>query len=167
MAGLGPIVAALWKELGMAPPVETIGAEFEFDLGEMLVRLDLQDNGDTVTVRGRIGFLEGNAHEAGDQLSRVLRLGLGLVALNGAVLDAAAAEDILDNGHEGPVPVFALATASLAHPETVLQALRAVLDWQSVTGSILTQDVDEVGQPGSARPGSGPSSDAEMIIFQP
>lgn len=167
MAGLGPIVAALWKELGMAPPAEVIGAEFEFDLGEMPIRLELQDNGDTVTVKGRIGFLEGNAHEAGDQLSRVLRLGLGLVALNGAVLDAAAAEDILEKSHEGAVPIFALATATLGSPASVLPAIRSVLDWQSVTGSILSQDADKTAQGGAASRTGGASSDAEMIIFQP
>jgi hypothetical protein len=164
MPGLGPVVTALWRELGLAPPVEMIGSEFEFDLGSTAFRLELEANGDTVTVRGRIGWLEGNAHEAGDQLGRVLKLGLGLTALNGAVLDASQAEDILERDHQGPVPVFALALAALSEPASILPAVRAVLDWQTATESILSQS-DDGDAPARSRPATG--SDAEMIIFQP
>jgi hypothetical protein len=117
-----------------------------------------------VTVRGRIGWLEGNAHEAGDQLGRVLKLGLGLTALNGAVLDASQAEDILERDHQGPVQVFALATAMLSEPASILPAVRAVLDWQTATESILSHS-DDGDTPARSRPATG--SDAEMIIFQP
>lgn len=170
MSGLGPVVALLWKELGLAPPVDPVGAAFEFELGEMPLRLDLQDNGDTVVLRGRIGFLEGNAHEAGDQLARVFRLGLGLTALNAAALDAAEAEALLEAGHEGPVPVHAVALAQLSRPATVIPALRAVLDWQSVTDSILSQSADTDGPGPGARPDARSDTwapGAEMIIFQP
>lgn len=161
------MVAVLWKELGLAPPLGQIGTEFDFDLGETPVSLALQDNGETVTVRGRLGFLEGNAHEAGDQLSRVQRLALGLAALNPAVLDASEAQDILEPGHEGPVPVHAVALAQLSAPTSILPALRAVLDWHAVTGSILTQTADPSAEgEARARPAS-PGSEPEMIIFQP
>lgn len=166
MSGLGPLVGVLWKELGLAPPLGQFGAHFDFELGEMPVSLDLQDNGDTVLLRGRIGFLEANAHEAGDQLARVFRLGLGLTALNGAVLDAAEAEDLLERDHQGLVPVHAVALASLSAPNSVLPALQAVLEWQSVTETILTQGDDDAG-PKGARRSADPEPEAEMIIFQP
>lgn len=165
MSGLGPVVALLWKELGLAPPVDPVGTGFEFEIGDLAVRLDLQDNGETVVLRGRIGYLEGNAHEAGDQLSRVLRLGLGLTALNAAALDAGEAESILEAGHEGPVPVHAVALAQLSRPATILTALRAVLDWQSVTESILSQR-DEA-EPSGTRGRGAQAVETEMIIFQP
>lgn len=167
MAGLGPIVAVLWKELGLAPPVGQIGSSFDFELGEMAISLALQDNGETVILRGCIGYLDGNAHEAGDQLSRVMRLGLALTALNGAVLDASEAADILEPGHEGQVPVHAMAMASLGTPSSILPALYAVLDWQTATETILTRSSDPSGadMPGSRNP--GPELDDSMIIFQP
>lgn len=167
MSGLGPMVSLLWKELGLAPPVGAIGTEFDFDLGEMAVSLTLEDNGDSVIVRGRLGWLEGNTHEAGDQLARLLRLGLGLAALNGAVLDAAEAGDILERDHEGRVPVHALAMATLATPGSLLPALRALLDWKTATESILAQDGEdsETGNPVPRDGGRGPET--EMIIFQP
>ena len=167
MASLAPVVAALWKELGLAPPVDQIGGSFDFDLGATAFRMTLADNGDTVLLRGRIGWLEGNPHEAGDQLGRVLRLGLGLTALNDAVLDAAEAEDILSPDHQGQVPVHVAATAQLSRPLTILPAIRAILDWQTATESILTQSPvdDDPLTPG--RRASRSMLDAEMIIFQP
>ena len=169
MSGLGPVVALLWKELGMAPPPERIGNEFDFELGEMAVSLSLQEDGDTVLVRGLIGHLEGNVHEAGDQLGRVLRLGLALTALNGAALDAAEAETILERDHEGTVPVHALAVVSLARPTGILTAMRSLLDWQTATGSILLQASGDGDPAAAARHGevSGGEQDGGMIIFQP
>lgn len=167
VSGLGPMVAALWKELGLAPPVGQIGTEFDFDLGEMPLSLALQDNGETVTVRGCLGYLEGHQHEAGDQLSRLQRLGLALTALNAAALDAAEAQDILEAGHEGAVPVYAVALAQLSTPSSILPAVRAVLDWQAATGSILARNA-EPGDDGAARArAASPSSEADVIIFQP
>lgn len=167
MSGLLPVVSLIWRELGLAPPLGKIGARFDFELGDMPVDLVLQDNGETVLVRGRIGFLEANMHEAGDQLSRVQRLALALTALNGAVLDAGEAEDILERDHQGMVPVHAVATAQLSTPDTILPALRAVLDWRSATESLLTQAEGAAeAEPGAGGQGSK-ASDTEMIIFQP
>lgn len=167
MAGLGPVVTALWKELGMAPPFERIGESFEFELGSVAFRLQVADDGDTILARGRIGWLEGNPHEAGDQLGRALRLGLALTALNPAVLDASEAEDILEQGHEGPVPVYAVARASVSVPASILPAVSAVLDWQSATSGILTQTSDGESEPQPRRGADRAGPDAEMIIFQP
>jgi hypothetical protein len=167
MASLGPIVTALWRELGLAPPPGSVGTVFDLELGLVPMRLELADNGDTVLVRGRIGFLEGNVHEAGDQLGRVLRLGLGLAALNGAVLDAAAAEDILDQDHQGPVPVHAIAIASLSAPSSILSAVRAVLDWQIATEQLLTQSEDGATVASTRAAPAAKPGDTEMIIFQP
>lgn len=168
MAGLGPVVAALWKELGLAPPVEAVGSEFDFDLGSTAFRLQMAENGERVVVRGRIGFLDGNAHEAGDQLQRVMRLGLALTALNGAALDAAEAQDILEPGHVGPVPVYAVAMALLTDPATIIPAVRAVLDWQSATEAILSRG-EEAEYAEQAERGNKERAelDTGMIIFQP
>ena len=167
MAGLGPVVLALWRELGLAPPPESIGTAFDFELGPVPVTLELADNGDTVIVRGRIGFLEGNYHEAGDQLGRVLRLGLGLTALNGAVLDAAEAEDLLEKDHQGLVPVHAVALARLSAPASILPAVRAILDWQTATEAILTQSAEGDAERPVRTTSDRASDDVEMIIFQP
>jgi hypothetical protein len=161
------MVTALWRELGLAPPPGAIGASFDFELGPVPVTLELADNGETVIVRGRIGYLEGNMHEAGDQLGRVLRLGLGLTALNGAVLDAAEAEDILEKDHQGLVPVHAVALALLSAPATILPAVRAVIDWHTATEAILTQGEDGAAAPSSRAAAASLAADTEMIIFQP
>ncbi len=165
MTGLGPIVATLWKELGLAPPAAPVGTSFDFELGATSMSLRLADNGETVVVRGRIGWLDGNPHEAGDQLGRVLRLGLGLTMLNAAVLDAAEAEDLLDRDRPEPVPVHVVALARLSVPDSILSAVQAVLTWQSACENILNQGDD------GARPEAAPIrpavADGDMIIFQP
>lgn len=166
-AGLGPVVAALWKELGMAPPVERIESAFDFELEEVPMALALAENGETVVLRAQLGFLENDAHEAGDQLQRVLRLSLGLTAMNAAVLDASRAEELLELGHEGRVPIYAVATAQVSKPGSIVSAVESVLEWYSVTGTLLIQEVGEVEERTAKPAARSQALDADVIIFQP
>ncbi len=166
MASLRPIVDAIYVTLGLAPPVDMPDHEFTFDLSGIPVDLRVDATGQGGLVRATLGHLNMSTHVAQDQLGRLLKIGLGLTAVNRAVLDLPGAAELKagqDGAHRG---VYAAASFSLSDPQDAVEALRSVIEWQGYAEAILgppsMPEEEAAGPSGFAR-----TSDDEMMIFQP
>lgn len=167
-------VEAIWQAMGLAAPPEEIGDRFDFSMDDTEVELRLTRDGRSILIEAVLGELSANPQTAGDQLRRLLRVGLGLSAVNRSALSLPGAKDTAQLAQraarqtEGlaPLQVRAIARIDGNPAREAVPALQDVLDWRRFSDPILERvaSVSERDTP-ARRPVSDPT--AGMVIFQP
>ena len=165
MASLRPAVEAIYATLGMAPPVDPPGTEFTFDLGGVPIMLRIDASGSRGTIHATLGTLSNAPHTAGEQLGQLLRIGLGLTAINRAALDVPAAQALARGEEPALRQAFAVAHFPLAEPAEAIEAIREVMEWQGYAEAILGPPTGADDMQTEATQASGPEE--QFVIFQP
>lgn len=172
-----PAVEAIWQVLGVAAPPETIGERYAFTVDDIEMELRLARDGRGIELTGRLGRLAPHPMQATDQMRRLLRLGLGLAAVNRAalVLPAGAERPALeamargDLAQAGPPDIWAVTALDSDLHRDAPRALQDLAQWRRfarpILGETVPPDVDDDRGP-SRR---GPAAEAERgyFIFQP
>lgn len=167
-------IEAIWHAMDLAVPPETIGPRYEFAVDDTDVVVKLADNGQTVVVEAELGSLSTEPMQAGDQLRRLMRIGLGFAAFNRSTLSVPDGGNpvsltALVTGRVEDRPklrVFAVATIDGDPRRQSVSALQDVLQWRTYSDPILERtegrDVFDILGASSAR-----DDDAGFVIFQP
>lgn len=174
MSSLRAAVDAIYATLGLAPPVSPPGQEFGFELSGVPVVLRVDAGGRIGTVHANLGVLSASAHEAGAQLGQLLRLGLGLTALNRAALEVPGASALASGQETDQRQVYAVAIFPLDEPDEAVESLRAVMEWRGYAETVIAPPTPEGGEKGTMSDGRGLASsagaqrpDEDYVIFQP
>lgn len=167
-------VEAIWQAMGLAAPPEEIGERFDFSMDDTEVELRLTRDGRSILVEAVLGDLSANPQTAGDQLRRLLRVGLALSAVNRSALSLLGARDTAQLAQraarqtEGLAPLQVRAVARIdGNPaREAIPALQDVLGWRQFSDPILERVAVPSGRDTPIRR-SASDPTADMVIFQP
>lgn len=178
MAGsVRPAVEAIWQVLGVGVPPDSIGERYAFTVDDIEMELRLSRDGRGIELAGRMGRLGLHPMQAADQLRRMLRLGLGLAALNRAALvlpaggDRGALEAMArgDLAQAGPPDIWAVTVLDQDLRRDAPRALQDLAQWRNLARPILGETIPTDPDDGPAPARRGPADEAERgyFIFQP
>lgn len=167
MVTLKPTVDVIWRTLDMPPPLGEIGRSFDFDLSGSPVSLNIEPNGETVSVRGTLGYLDGDAFAAQDQIRHLLRLGLGLMAVNQGALEIPNLQEFVDDQRGERIPVYAVSKGSLNNPDMTVSALRDIVEWHGYAENVLQQVAESDRSENSSSVDEQNLAEGQFVIFQP
>lgn len=170
-----PAVSAIWVALGMAPPAEAIGDRYDFTLEDVDFTLSVAPNGECYLLQGVLGPLSSQSFEAADQLSRLMRIGLGLASFNRAALMVIGDVDdamlmAMNDGQLDPdvTPVLGVeARIPVSDPTKSVARVQDVLQWRSFASDILAIGPSTEDWSPSASSASESSESTDYVVFQP
>lgn len=137
MQTLQPIVEAIWRELDLPLPFDEIGSRYSFDLSDTPITLQLEQNGHAVMIRGALGTIPSDEYQAQDVLRRLMRFGLGLMAINHAALDIPNIDRLLQDKNDTLVQVFAVFRAQVNNPQSAVDGLQHIVEWKGYAETVL------------------------------
>lgn len=169
-----PAIEAIWQAMGLAVPPETIGSHYDFIVEDTEIVVRLAPNGQSMVVEAALGELSADPMQAGDQLQRLLRIGLGLSAFNRSTLSLpdGGNTDLLTalaTGRPEDRPSLRVQAVAVINDDPnrgPVGALQDVLQWRTYSDQILDrpQSRDDFEPTRSA---SERDDDAGFVIFQP
>ncbi|MFP7674924.1 hypothetical protein ACG74X_16360 [Marivita sp. S0852] len=165
---------ALRAALGLGAPTESVGASYTLEANGVEIEIVAAPDGRDALMTARLGWLDPDPRRAEDQVTRLMRIGLALPAVNRAALTVLGSDaSVADRSARladialGKGRPTALGAIRSFDPAQAGEALRDLLHWADHSADTLARAPALADGPAEPR-SAAPAADAdEMMIFRP